>query len=303
MFNAEYIRVSPGRAWYNVVKRVTLAAATGGLLLLTTLLALGCGGCVTSGGSIIRDISGFSFPYQSFTLVQSHLKLTPVDCYDRALGVSCNDELQEFGVATAESRGSGAVVGVTENYSYILTAAHVCDHSELVEIKQGPIVLTVRQESSLITVDYFGNERTASILNLDYINDVCILKVSGVWTEPVSIAEELAGPGSRVYNIAAPLGIFSPGMVLMFEGFYAVGDPMGNHLYTIPTAPGSSGSPILNNKGEVVGMIHSAAVSLESVAISSSLVAIHDIVGKIPKTELNSIQHLKRDAAFYFLFR
>ena len=195
------------------------------------------------------------------------------------------------------------MVSTTENYSYILTAAHVCDYSEIVDIEQGPIVLTVRQESELVTIDYFGNERLAAIVDVDHINDVCVLKVSGVWTEPIPIAGELATPGNRVYNIAAPLGIFSPGMVLMFEGFYAGSDPIGNHLYTIPTRPGSSGSPILNNRGAVVGMIHSAAHSLENVAISSSLVSIQDIVGKIPKTELNSIQQLKRDAALYFLFR
>ena len=284
------------------MRRATLAVAIG-LLLSVSFLTLSCSGCVTSGSSIIRGVSGFSFPYQSFILVQSHLKMTPIDCYDLAIGESCNDELQEFGVAEAEARGSGAVVSVTENHSYILTAAHVCDHSEIVEIQQGPLVITVKQESSLVTVDYFGNERSASILDLDYINDVCILRVSGVWTDPISVADELSAAGSRVYNIAAPLGIFSPGMVLMFEGFYAGADPMGNHLYTIPTAPGSSGSPILNNGGEIIGMIHSAAFSLESVAISSSLISIQDIVRKIPKTELDTIQKLKRDAALYFLFR
>lgn len=284
------------------VRRVTLAVAIG-MLMMASLLTLGCGGCATSGVAVIRGASEFSFPYQSFTLIQSHLKMTPVDCYDRAAGESCKDMIQKFGVAEAEARGSGAVVSTTENYSYILTAAHVCDHPETVDIAQGPIILTVKQEASLITVDYFGNERSASIMDLDHINDVCVLRVSGVWADPISIADELPSPGNRVYNIAAPLGIFSPGMVLMFEGFYAGADPMGNHLYTIPARPGSSGSPVLNNQGEVVGMIHSAALSLENVAISSSLVAIQDVVGKIPKSELNSIQQLKRDAALYFLFR
>ena len=284
------------------MKRVTLAVATGAMLL-ASLLTLGCGGCAASNVSILRGASEFSFPYQSFILVQAHLKMTPIDCYDRETEASCKDMLPEFGVAEAESRGSGAVVGTTKNYSYILTAAHVCDQADVVQIKQGPIVLTVKQESALITVDYFGNERSASIMDLDHINDVCILKVSGVWVDPIGISNELPSPGSRVYNMAAPLGIFSPGMVLMFEGFYAGSDPMGNHLYTIPARPGSSGSPVLNNKGDVIGMIHSAALSLENVAISSSLVSIQDLVGKIPKTELNSIQQLKRDAALYFLFR
>lgn len=286
----------------NHMKRASLAVATG-VLLLASLLTLGCGGCATSSASILRGATEFNFPYQSFTLIQSHLKMTPVDCYDRAAGKSCKDMLNEFGVAEAESRGSGAVVGMTENHSYILTAAHVCDHADTVEIRQGPLVLTVKQEASMTTVDYFGNERAASVLGMDHINDVCILSVSGVWTEAIPIAEDLPALGNRVYNIAAPLGIFSPGMVLMFEGFYAGSDPSGNHLYTIPARPGSSGSPILNGSGEVVGMIHSAAMSLENVAISSSLVSIQAIVGEIPKSDVEIIHQLKKDAAFYFLFR
>ena len=71
--------------------------------------------------------------------------------------------------------------------------------------------------------------------------------------------------------MAAPDGFFAPGMVPLLEGYNsgnvgAVG--YEDTVYTIPTKGGSSGSPVLNSEGEVIGVTHSAIAGVENIAIA-----------------------------------
>ena len=45
-------------------------------------------------------------------------------------------------------------------------------------------------------------------------------------------------------------------------------------MYTIPTKPGSSGSPILNKENKLIGVIFAGYPVMENIGLSSPLVAI-----------------------------
>ena len=77
--------------------------------------------------------------------------------------------------------------------------------------------------------------------------------------------------GEKVYAIAAPHSIFSPGNALLFDGYFTGYDMTENAFYTIPTKPGSSGAGVINDEGELIAIIHSAPGSFENLAIASSL--------------------------------
>jgi len=62
--------------------------------------------------------------------------------------------------------------------------------------------------------------------------------------------------GDKVFNLAAPAGIFGKGMVPILEGYYS-GTLGEAAIYSILATGGSSGSPVFNYKGQLVGMIHS----------------------------------------------
>ena len=87
--------------------------------------------------------------------------------------------------------------------------------------------------------------------------------------------------------MAAPFGIFNPGMVLLMHGYYSGKDSRNIHFFTIPTRPGSSGSPILNADGEIVSVIHSAMRSFESVGLGCDLAAIQNIMTEIPPDSMS----------------
>ena len=73
--------------------------------------------------------------------------------------------------------------------------------------------------------------------------------------------------GDEAYNIAAPMGILHENVVPLLEGFY-FGTDGKRALYSIPAIGGSSGSPIFNKKGYLIGMIHSVNRYFPVISVS-----------------------------------
>ena len=110
----------------------------------------------------------------------------------------------------------------------------------------------------------------AVVIKKDQSIDACLLFAEGL-TEGVEVIPLAMKPpkrGEKVYNIAAPLGMFDYDMVPVFEGRYA-GEEDCQDVYSLSATFGSSGSMILNSKGELVGMVHSVLVKFRNIAISS----------------------------------
>lgn len=203
-----------------------------------------------------QNTEDFIFPYDAFAQVE--------------ISIVLEREINGYGqIAEFSSMGSGSVIDVTDEYSIVLTANHVCDplqagmplQTNLVRVKDTYIEIT----------GYYGGAYPAEILYSDIDYDLCLLKVEGTWAVPIAIANEPVPVGERVYNMAAPTGFFSPGMVPLFEGFSSGNlGPLGyqDTIYTIPTKGGSSGSPVLNSEGEIIGVVHSAIGGVESIAVA-----------------------------------
>ena len=63
--------------------------------------------------------------------------------------------------------------------------------------------------------------------------------------------------GEKFYNLASPLGVATSELVPVLEGRYSGLVNFHRAAYTIPAAPGSSGSAIFDKRGRLVGMVHS----------------------------------------------
>ena len=75
--------------------------------------------------------------------------------------------------------------------------------------------------------------------------------------------------------------------MLIFKGQFSGYHDRGYSVYTIPTKPGSSGSPIINKDNKLIGVIFAGYRTIENVALSSPLVAVRVFLKKaIAKGEM-----------------
>ena len=160
---------------------------------------------------------------------------------------------------TYTSVGSGFVIKKTSLGSFALTAAHVCENG----VKQTE-ELKVAGQIKVQTLD--GRYYKAEILSQDREIDVCLLFVEDLvdGIEEMIIADEAPKEGDRAINIASPFGIHYKNVVPIFEGRY-IGRVGFKDFYTIPAAPGSSGSMILNKDNELIGLLHSVFIATLSI--------------------------------------
>tara|TARA_R110000824_G_scaffold3106_2_gene14241 strand:+ start:8501 stop:9196 length:696 start_codon:yes stop_codon:yes gene_type:complete len=160
-----------------------------------------------------------------------------------------------------KSSASGYIVAINEEGSFVMTAAHFCEDN--VPYKE------VKISSSFKAKRLDGERYDAKVLEYQSNIDACIMFVKKLTKNvvPVKISNDRPEVGDRVYNIAAPLGIYSPNMAPILEGRYS-GEVKGFSVYSLPAAPGSSGSMILNSDGELVGMVQAVYIRFNIITLS-----------------------------------
>ena len=162
------------------------------------------------------------------------------------------------------STGSGAVV-LHDRNKVILTAAHICVQKSFGDISGGKEIYRFK------AIDRAGKEYIVEILKYDIKSDICLLKTAAGTLDPAYIALSTKSPAyaEKVYNLGAPMGIIDGEMVPVFDGQY-FGKDDGDAYYSIPAIGGSSGSPIVNARGELVGMIHSVHYRFHHLTLSAT---------------------------------
>ncbi len=106
-----------------------------------------------------------------------------------------------------------------------------------------------------------GREGVAKVVTTDVVNDLALLQLPDAITPAAGIAAEPGKlrQGEDIVVFGFPLnallssgGNLTPGVVSALTG---LGNNTNQIQITAPIQPGSSGSPVLNKKGEVVGVV------------------------------------------------
>lgn len=172
---------------------------------------------------------------------------------------------------------------------YILTSHHVIERSDSVYVQNSK-----------------GDSYKVKMVYSDPVNDIAILKIidtqfSTLATLPYSLKRTSSGMGEKVYTLGYPKDdvVFGEGYLSSKTGFN--GDSLAYQV-AITVNPGNSGGPLLDSKGNIIGLINAkqsnsdgAAFAVKSKYIAEALNAIpqDSLVKRIATTKKNQLQGLE----------
>ena len=201
-------------------------------------------------------------------------------------------QCREIGLAITGPAGigSGGIIAHSDSSSAILTATHVVSDfgarpSSNQSAIQGiirayagitgtPLSLAKQEfrrgilkaegiETSLTIAASNGIEYKVNSIDCHSTYDICVITTSSKIesTPTLSVSHRPPVIGDKIHCAQGPFGYAIPGMMVpLFEGIYSGSTPpyrgtLAQDYYTFPVAPGSSGSLILNQQGEIMGVV------------------------------------------------
>jgi hypothetical protein len=168
------------------------------------------------------------------------------------------NHLEKVGVHPPKiiNRGTAWPVG----NGYVITCAHI-----LGEIGK----------TTLILKD--GTRIQAKVELNDKANDIAVLKVkeSKKLPNPLVFGKTPAITGTKVFTIGYPFSAILGEKPKLTEGIvnsvYGIGDDPRFYQISVPIHPGNSGGPLINMKGEVIGVITSTLDAIKIFKLSGAL--------------------------------
>lgn len=180
---------------------------------------------------------------------------------------------------TLYSHGSGFVLN---SDGAVVTSYHVIRNAADIRIKAGDKVYGI-----------------AGIIHADAENDIAILKAEGSGLKPVRLGNlDSASSGEKVYVIANPRGeglVLSEGILTEIREVAGKGRML---QITAPFAEGYSGSPVFNERGEVIGIatfIVKGSQDPESSRNLNFAVPVDMVKDKVSATTVTPLKDLRSE--------
>jgi len=174
-----------------------------------------------------------------------------------------NDPDCEEETIALKGYASGLAFKSDGEFSYILTAEHFCDPAGSISA-----VFTVGEESSDFWItDYKGVSQPADLIYSDSFLDLCLLRSKIEIESEIALSYKSPKMGEKVYALSAPHGMQENDITFHFEGSFSGCNSTNICFFTIPATSGSSGSLVLNKKGDVIGMIQMTIVGFENISM------------------------------------
>ena len=217
----------------------------------------------------LYEVSNTPYPLQNFVYLDTFLTMT--DPEGESTGQIINS-------------ASGIAVKGKRNKVYAMTAAHWCvvDESEyetafsmIKALYPGHEIKTQKR------VAFFGQFYPIEEIYDDVENDICVITFTSPYAHKVKNikpARKYPEIGEKVYAISAPLGMFSHEMRLIFDGYFAgCQDDSIYCFYTLAGVEGSSGSGVLNERGQLVSILDVSVINFHEVTGGAKLEAITEM--------------------------
>jgi hypothetical protein len=191
---------------------------------------------------------------------------------------------------------SSFILKKESDLNYHLTSNHVCEslYDKEDEEKEKIYIDNILSSSFLFYEVYKSNFSIKSKIVLEDLNrkehkflkiikrkdkeDVCIFNTEGSWGKTVILSEKEPVSGEFLYNITGILGIRPEENFIIFIGIYAGSKNNHTFLSTVYAKPGSSGSPIFNVNGKLVGAIHTTFEGIKNISMATKLSVIKNVL-------------------------
>ncbi|MBY0349237.1 MAG: serine protease [Hydrotalea flava] len=162
---------------------------------------------------------------------------------------------------------SGGTGFLIDTKGYLVTNAHVL------------------RGSGAIVVNNKGQEFTASIVNINPAVDLAILKINDKDYQPLkylpySIAKKTGDLGEEIFTLGYPRNeiVYTQGYLSAKTGFD--GDTLSTQIQ-MNSNPGNSGGPVLNKKGEVIGILSTRQTHADGITFAIKSKNIYSLVNHL----------------------
>jgi serine protease Do len=172
----------------------------------------------------------------------------------------------------AESKGNAFIPGkysgtgfLISSNGYVATSYHVIKESDSVVIEN----------------ETYGRMK-ASVVYSDAQNDIAVLKITTPEFKvkkvfPFTVSKKEADLGEYVYTLGFPREdiVFGEGSVSASTGF---GQNPDAYQVSIPVNPGNSGSPLLNTRGDVIGVVSGVQTETAGAAFATKSLKLLEVL-------------------------
>jgi len=200
--------------------------------------------------------------FEKHVLVNKYLEFCVV-------GEECdNDKVETASLSSA----SGGVIGIEDDILFALTAAHFCFDTEedlLTTGEDGKYI----EYKKLIIVHFLNTATSAYIEKIDPKSDLCLLsfRINELETrkfdfDNIKLAKKMPDIGENIFTVSSPLSIYGKSFRLHFNGNYGGCDSRYGCMYTIPATYGSSGSLVLNKKGQLISVVSISIIPFQNIS-------------------------------------
>jgi S1-C subfamily serine protease len=249
--------------WNKYKKVATIAASVGGIIALTTS----------------AFILNFSPSLNGNQLLQLSKDIEVIKKNQQVQGHILNEVKSKVPEnATLVSGGSGFLI---DTKGYIITNAHVI------------------KGNGAIVINDLGQELNARIIYTDKNIDLALLKIedkdfSKPFDIPFTIRKNRSDLGEDIFTLGYPRNdndiVYGKGYLSAQKGFE--GDSSSFQIQ-ISANPGSSGAPLFNDKGELIGIISAREKSAIGVAFAIKSNKIIDLIASVNEKDENALIKLK----------
>ena len=220
----------------------------------------------------LYNASHTPYPVQNFLYLDTHLSVISND------GVENGQTINS---------ASGIAVKGSKDKVYAFTAGHWCsaeDESYLSIITTMALMNPDNTYKIEKRVAFYGEFYFIEEIFSDMVNDICVITFSSPYAykvKKIKPANRYPEIGEEVFTSSSPLGMFSHTLRLIFTGRFSGCDQNIKYcFYTIPGVQGSSGSGVLNKKGELVSILDVSVVDFHQITGGTRLETVKEMYNK-----------------------